>query len=74
VVMGVGIGRNREIGKDGGLIVNGGIVVNEYMVRNDEWIYGVGECGEDEGMAYGVVAAVYEEGAILAKDIRNLET
>ena len=72
--MAVGIRPNTQIAKDAGLIVNRGIVVNDYMLTNDESIYAVGECAEHDGIAYGLVAPLYEQGAILAKHITNLQT
>ncbi|MDK7472636.1 NADPH-nitrite reductase large subunit [Bacillus paranthracis] len=74
IVMAVGIRPNTQIARDAGLIVNRGIVVNDYMLTNDESIYAVGECAEHDGIAYGLVAPLYEQGAILAKHITNLQT
>ncbi|MBE7104672.1 NADPH-nitrite reductase large subunit [Bacillus cereus] len=74
IVMAVGIRPNTQIAKDASLIVNRGIVVNDYMKTNDESIYAVGECAEHDGIAYGLVAPLYEQGAILAKHITNLQT
>lgn len=66
IVMAVGIRPNTQIA-DAGLIVNRGIVVNDYMLTNDESIYAVGECAEHDGIAYGLVAPLYEQGRDTSK-------
>ncbi|WP_309567160.1 nitrite reductase large subunit NirB, partial [Bacillus thuringiensis] len=74
IVMAVGIRPNTQIAKDAGLLVNRGIVVNEYMQTSDESIYAVGECAEHDGIVYGLVAPLYEQGMVLAKHITNSRT
>ncbi|PEY33637.1 nitrite reductase large subunit [Bacillus cereus] len=74
IVMAVGIRPNTHLAKDAGLLVNRGIVTNDYMQTDDESIYAVGECAEHNGIAYGLVAPLYEQGAILAKHITNAQT
>ena len=37
-------------------------------------IYAVGECAEHRGIAYGLVAPLYEQGAVLAKHLAGVET
>ncbi|SDZ32251.1 nitrite reductase large subunit NirB [Bacillus sp. 166amftsu] len=74
VVMAVGIRPNTQLAKDAGLIVNRGIVTNDYMQTDDESIYAVGECAEHDGIAYGLVAPLYEQGTVLAKHITNSQT
>jgi nitrite reductase (NADH) large subunit len=74
VVMAVGIRPNVELAKSNGVEVNRGIVVNDYMQTNFSDIYAVGECAEHRGVVYGLVAPLYEQGAVLAKHIAGIET
>lgn len=67
VVMAVGIRPNVALAKNSGIEVNRGIVVNDYMETNVPNVYAVGECAEHRGIAYGLVAPLYEQGAELAK-------
>ncbi|RVT57611.1 nitrite reductase large subunit NirB [Niallia taxi] len=69
VVMAVGIRPNVAIARVAGLEVNRGIVVNDHMVTSDPSIYAVGECAEHNGIAYGLVAPLYEQGIALAEHI-----
>ncbi|TRZ36014.1 NAD(P)/FAD-dependent oxidoreductase [Niallia circulans] len=69
VVMAVGIRPNVAIARDACLEVNRGIVVNDYMLTSDPSIYAVGECAEHNGVAYGLVAPLYEQGIALADHI-----
>ncbi|PEI52028.1 nitrite reductase large subunit NirB [Bacillus pseudomycoides] len=74
IVMAVGIRPNTHLAKDASLIVNRGIVTNDYMQTDDESVYAVGECAEHDGIAYGLVAPLYEQGTALAKHITNSQT
>jgi nitrite reductase (NADH) large subunit len=74
VIMAVGIKPNVELAKRSGLEVNRGIVVNDYMETSIPGIYAVGECAEHRGIAYGLVAPLYEQGAVLAKRLAGVET
>lgn len=69
VVMAVGIRPNVAIARVAGLEVKRGIVVNDHMVTSDPSIYAVGECAEHNGIAYGLVAPLYEQGIALAEHI-----
>ncbi len=69
VVMSVGIRPNVELAKDIGVEVNRGIVVNDYLQTNSPHIYAVGECAEHNGIPYGLVAPLYEQGKVLANHI-----
>ena len=73
VVMAVGIKPNVQLGKDCGLPVNRGIVVNDYMETEVPNIYAVGECAEHRGIAYGLVAPLYEQAKVLAKKICRMK-
>ncbi|MCD8500861.1 MAG: nitrite reductase large subunit NirB [Bacillaceae bacterium] len=74
VVMAVGIRPNISLAKDAGLEVNRGIVINDYMQTSHPGIYAVGECAEHNGIAYGLVAPLYDQGVELAKFLTNGET
>ncbi|MBU7315065.1 nitrite reductase large subunit NirB [Paenibacillus oleatilyticus] len=74
VVMAVGIRPNVELAKSIGLEVNPGIVVNDYMQTSMPDIYAVGECAMHRGVVYGLVAPLYEQGAVLAKHLAGVET
>ncbi|MFP9129843.1 nitrite reductase large subunit NirB [Niallia sp. BSM11] len=74
VVMAVGIRPNIAIAKEADLEVNRGIIVNDYMVTSDPSIYAVGECAEHNGIAYGLVAPLYEQGTVLADYITGRQS
>lgn len=74
VVMAVGIRPNVALAKSSGIEVNRGIVVNDYMETNIPNVYAVGECAEHRGIAYGLVAPLYEQGNVLAKRIAGAST
>ncbi|MCZ8523131.1 MULTISPECIES: nitrite reductase large subunit NirB [Paenibacillus] len=73
VVMAVGIRPNVAIARDHGIEVNRGIVVNDFLETNVPNVYAVGECAEHRGVAYGLVAPLYEQGDVLAKRLCGLE-
>jgi nitrite reductase (NADH) large subunit len=74
IVMAVGIRPNVELAKLAGLEVNPGIVVNDYLETSVPNVYAVGECAMHRGIAYGLVAPLYEQGAVLAKHLAHVET
>ncbi|BFH69514.1 MAG: nitrite reductase large subunit NirB [Paenibacillus dendritiformis] len=74
VVMAVGIRPNVGIGQASGLSVNRGIVVDDWMRTSAEDVYAVGECTEHRGVCYGLVAPLFEQGAVLAKALAGVET
>ncbi|MDI6549063.1 NADPH-nitrite reductase [Bacillus subtilis] len=74
VVMAVGIRPNTTLGVESGIPVNRGIIVNDYMQTEIPHIYAVGECAEHRGIAYGLVAPLYEQAKVLAKHICGIET
>jgi nitrite reductase (NADH) large subunit len=73
IVMAVGIRPNIALAKASGIEINRGIVVNDYLETNIPHIHALGECAEHRGIAYGLVAPLYEQGDILAKKICGLE-
>jgi nitrite reductase (NADH) large subunit len=69
VVMAVGIRPATALAKTAGLAVNRGIVVDDQMRTDDPAIFALGECVEHRGACYGLVAPLYEMGAVLAKTL-----
>lgn len=66
VVMSIGIRPAAELAQAAGLNVNRGIVVNDLMETSCPGIYAVGECAEHQGVCYGLVAPLFEQGKVLA--------
>ncbi len=71
VVMAVGIRPNTGLAKTMGLLCaqdgRGGIVVDDTLQTNtDARIYAVGECAAHRGIAYGLVAPLFEQGKVCA--------
>ncbi|MFC5447321.1 nitrite reductase large subunit NirB [Paenibacillus aestuarii] len=74
IVMAVGIRPNVQLAKDAGLDCNPGIIVNDYLQSSVPNVYAVGECAMHRGVAYGLVAPLYEQGAVLAKRLAGVDT
>lgn len=74
VVMAIGIRPNIALARSAGITINQGIVVNDFMETNIPNILAVGECAEHNGVAYGLVAPLYEQGAVIAKRLAGVET
>ena len=67
VVMAAGIRPNTELAEKIGLHCQRGIVVNDTMQTiTDPRIYSVGECAAHRGIAYGLVAPLFEQGKVCA--------
>ena len=67
VVMAAGIRPNTELAEKIGLYCNRGIVVTDTMQTvTDARIYSVGECAAHRGIAYGLVAPLFEQGKVCA--------
>ena len=69
VVMAVGIRPNTTLAEKSGLHVNRGIVVNDTMQTYDPRIYAVGECVSHRGIAYGLVAPLFEQAKVCANHL-----
>lgn len=74
VVMAVGIKPNTAVARESGITVNRGIVVNDYLETSLPGVYSVGECTEHRGVCYGLVAPLFEQGAVLAKAISGVQS
>lgn len=67
VVMAVGIRPNTALAESMGLHCDRGIVVNDTLQTiTDPRIYAVGECAAHRGIAYGLVAPLFEQGKVCA--------
>lgn len=70
VVMAVGIRPNTALAEKMRLHVNRGIVVSDTMQTvTDGRIYAVGECAAHRGIAYGLVAPLFEQGKVVANHL-----
>jgi nitrite reductase (NADH) large subunit len=72
VVMAVGIRPNTVLAESAGLHVNRGIVVNDTMQTFDPKIYAVGECVSHRGVAYGLVAPLFEQAKVAANHLAQM--
>lgn len=69
VVMAVGIRPNIELAKQAGLHCERGIVVDDTLQTYDPNIYAVGECAQHRGIAYGLVAPLYDQAKVCANHL-----
>lgn len=69
VVMSVGVRPNVQLAQKSGIQTNKGILVNDFLTTRSRDIYAVGECAEHEGMVYGLVKPLYEQGEVLAQHL-----
>lgn len=69
VVMAVGIRPNTELAEEAGIYIDKGIVVNDTLQTYDPSIYAVGECVSHRGMAYGLVAPLFEQAKVAANHL-----
>jgi nitrite reductase (NADH) large subunit len=67
VVMAAGIRPNTALAEAAGIHVQRGVVVSDTMqTTTDPRIYSVGECAAHRGIAYGLVAPLFEQGKVCA--------
>ncbi|MDB5811948.1 MAG: nirB, partial [Betaproteobacteria bacterium] len=71
VVMAVGIRPNIELAEAAGLYCNRGIVVSDTMQTYDPKIYAVGECVAHRGVAYGLVAPLFDMAKVCANHLAH---
>jgi nitrite reductase (NADH) large subunit len=69
VVMAVGIRPNTALAEAAGIRVNRGVVVSDTMQTYDPRIYAVGECAEHRGVAYGLVAPLFDMAKVCANHL-----
>jgi len=69
VVMAVGIRPNYALAEKAGIHCERGIVVSDTMQTFDPRIYSVGECVQHRGVAYGLVAPLFEMAKVCANHL-----
>jgi nitrite reductase (NADH) large subunit len=73
VVMAVGIRPNTALAESAGIHCLRGIVVNDTMqTMTDPKIYAVGECVSHRGIAYGLVAPLFEQAKVAANHLAEM--
>jgi len=60
LVMAVGIRPNTRLAAAAGLAIGRGVVVDDQMRTSDPAIFAIGECAEHRGVAYGLVAPIWD--------------
>lgn len=71
VVMAVGIRPNIQLAQASGIHCARGIVVNDSLQTFDPRVYAVGECVSHRGIAYGLVAPLFEQAKVCANHLAN---
>ncbi|MCM3748641.1 nitrite reductase large subunit NirB [Paenibacillus pasadenensis] len=74
VVMAVGITPNAELAARSGIAVKRGVLVGDDLSTSVPGVYALGECAEHNGITYGLVAPLYEQGAVLAKHLAGVHS
>ncbi|MBS1218618.1 MAG: nitrite reductase [Proteobacteria bacterium] len=69
VVVAIGIRPNTELAEKAGLHCSRGIVVSDTMQTYDPRIYAVGECASHRGIAYGLVAPLFDMAKVCANHL-----
>ena len=72
VVMAAGIRPNATLAEEAGLYCNRGVVVDDTMQTYDPRIYAIGECASHRGIAYGLVAPLFEQAKVCANHLAQL--
>ncbi len=71
VVMAAGIRPNVDLARSAGLQCNRGVLVSDTLQTFDPAIYAVGECAEHRGIAYGLVAPLFEQAKVCANHLAH---
>ena len=72
VVMAAGIHPNTALAEQAGIHCKRGIVVSDTLqTTTDPRIYAVGECAAHRGIAYGLVAPLFEQGKVCATHLAH---
>ena len=71
VVMAAGIRPNVDLARSAGIQCNRGILVSDTLQSFDPAVYAVGECAEHRGVAYGLVAPLFEQAKVAANHLAN---
>jgi nitrite reductase (NADH) large subunit len=73
LVFAIGVRPEVGLARTAGLVVNRGILVDDHLRSSAPGIWALGECAEHRGVAYGLVAPLYEQAATLAKRLAGME-
>ena len=73
LVMAVGIRPNAALARGADLLVGRGVVIDDRMRTSDPSIFAIGECAEHRGIAYGLVAPIFEMCRTLADVLTGQE-
>ena len=74
VVMAAGVRPNTELAEKAGIPCNRGIQVDDCLQTYDPRVYAVGECANHRGIAYGLVAPLFEQAKVCANHLAMLGT
>ncbi len=74
VVMAAGIRPNTELAEKSGIPCNRGILVDDTLQTYDPRVYAVGECANHRGIAYGLVAPLFEQAKVCANHLAMFGT
>lgn len=69
VVMAIGIRPNVDLAQKVGIYSERGVVVDDTMLTYDPSIYAVGECAQHRGIAYGLVAPLFDQARVCANHL-----
>ncbi len=72
VVMAVGIRPNATLAENAGIHCERGIVADDTLQTADPKVYAVGECVAHRGIAYGLVAPLFEQAKVCANHLAGL--
>ncbi|WP_286976135.1 nitrite reductase large subunit NirB [Pseudomonas sp.] len=72
VVMAAGIRPNTELAEKSGIACNRGILVNDTLQTFDPRVYAIGECASHRGIAYGLVAPLFDQAKVCANHLAQL--
>jgi nitrite reductase (NADH) large subunit len=72
VVMAAGIRPNIALAEKSGIPCSRGILVNDTMQTYDPRVYAIGECASHRGIAYGLVAPLFEQAKVCANHLAQL--
>jgi len=72
VVMAIGIRPNTALAEAAGLQCDRGVRVSDTMQTFDPRIYAVGECASHRGIAYGLVAPLFEQAKVCANHLAEV--
>ena len=74
VIFATGIIPNTALAIEANLETKKGIIVDDFLKTSDDSIFAIGECVEHNGNTYGLVAPLYEQAKVLAKNLAGVKT